>query len=1253
LKFFSLHNHLSKRSLLTGAVVLLLLSFTSAWFFHSKPSVTHQQRLLQDFINEQQEDVSHLLSDTALLRKLVLHKESREEFERLEKKEYGIFVFAETISDNQDLVFWNSHRIVPPAPDFTGPDSIYFQQLVNGYYVIHTKGVRLHGMTSNYKVYALIPVLNKYYLEADNLKPQFVHSKAAIDKIQIADSALTEFPIRSTSSQILFYIQQATYNLQNHVDPVTLLLRLLALGFLLLYLHLLTESIYKRRGPMTAVAFLVLSLIFCRLILFYYPSLFSLRQLDLFDPSIYAANNFNKSLGDLLINALFLCWIVLFAWARLGPVESLPSVFKRKGVLLAGVFGVFVLIFATFQLASLIYDLVANSKVPFEVTDFFRLNDSTIFGFIILALLSLAYYYFSRLLFRFILLAFPSLINLYLAIAVVGLLFLTVRTGDLIVLFYIPVLGWLILYTLLLSREHLIINRLRITVAGMLFWLVIFSLSIALLIMQGNREKEWRQRRAIAEKFDQVSDPSKERTLSVALAYLKKDYLKNNFPRFYNEPENTILRDSFITYNFLGYSNSYNTDFYVFGANNEPINNKDRSTYNELNNILTVQSKAVGDSGLHYYETSFDEFIYITKREAFDSGKLIGTVFIVSAPKHFQNQNNVYPVIFRQSDPNNIENSSIYSYAIYENGLLKNHSSKYSFPTKLYGDRPAAEITKKDNGDYNELWLKGGKDKLIVVAKKNDSFIESITLFSYLFCAFLFMIALLRLLIYIGRIARDLSSARFSSGLNIRSQIHVTIIFISAVSFLIIGAATISFFIQRYNRNNADRLSRTAYGTVREMEQKVESADLLTNDVINFSDSASTFLLRRYLGDIANVNGMIVNIYDLSGTLQVTSDEEIYKRGLLSAKMHPRAFYDLKNAELVQKVQKEEINQYPYQSIYIAMRNKSGVTYAYLNIPSFTSQFELQQEISNFFVTIINLNAFIFLIAGVIALFITNRITRSFSIIGDKMKAITLGKTNEEIVWTRDDEIGELVRQYNKMVHQLEQSAEALAKSEREGAWREMARQVAHEIKNPLTPMKLSIQYLQRAIQTNQPNVQLLTSNVATTLIEQIDHLSKIAADFSQFANIGHKKPEQIDLHSVIRSLVDLYSSNPAIVFQWNEIPQPLFMYADKTHMNRLFTNLLTNAVDACSEARSCYVSIHEKIEGEHAIISVTDNGEGIPAEMKSKIFTPNFTTKTSGTGLGLAMCKSIVEQAGGSIWFDTKEGEGTTFYVQLPLSQS
>jgi two-component system nitrogen regulation sensor histidine kinase NtrY len=285
-----------------------------------------------------------------------------------------------------------------------------------------------------------------------------------------------------------------------------------------------------------------------------------------------------------------------------------------------------------------------------------------------------------------------------------------------------------------------------------------------------------------------------------------------------------------------------------------------------------------------------------------------------------------------------------------------------------------------------------------------------------------------------------------------------------------------------------------------------------------------------------------------------------------------------------------------------------------------------------------------------IALFITNRITRSFSVISDKMKDVNLGRLNEAIVWNRNDEIGDLVTEYNKMVAKLGASAEALAKTEREGAWREMARQVAHEIKNPLTPMKLSIQYLQKAIDSNQPNVKELSGTVAQTLVEQIDHLSKIAADFSQFANIGNIIVEEFDMHDVLRSLLELFKSDPNIEFSWYPVARPVMVNADKTQMNRLFTNLIANAIEACKGIKA-KIEVHEQVNEGRIRISITDNGEGIDPAMQSRIFIPNFTTKSSGTGLGLAMCKSIVEQANGKIWFETQKGEGTTFHVEIPLA--
>jgi signal transduction histidine kinase len=198
--------------------------------------------------------------------------------------------------------------------------------------------------------------------------------------------------------------------------------------------------------------------------------------------------------------------------------------------------------------------------------------------------------------------------------------------------------------------------------------------------------------------------------------------------------------------------------------------------------------------------------------------------------------------------------------------------------------------------------------------------------------------------------------------------------------------------------------------------------------------------------------------------------------------------------------------------------------------------------------------------------------------------------------------------------------------------------------------MKLSLQYLQKAIENNSDNVKELTNSVARTIVEQIDHLSQIAGEFSQFANIGNPKNEIFDLNESIKLITSLYSSGDLMTITWKPSATKIMIFADKTHINRLFTNLLQNAMQAIPENKQGIITVKESVTGNFVLITITDNGNGIPVIMQSKIFTPNFTTKTSGTGLGLAMCKGIVEQNKGNIWFETKEAVGTVFYVELPL---
>ena len=1239
--------HFPKISLLLAALLLWLLSIATTIFFASRLSVGYQQKKLQAYVSAQQQDASNVLKDTALLRQLVLRTQSKEQSASLTARPYGLFLFIETLSGLDELSFWNSQKIIAPKPDFDGCDTVFFQQYLNGYYVVQKTTLTLSGMTNHVTAYVLIPVVHQYFLETENSQTRFAHDDDAIKKIKLAER-ITDFPVLNINRQPLFYLDQATVGFESNVDHLTIVLRLTALLFLLVAIHLFAETIYRKKGGISGIIFLGICLLTVRAILFFLPELFSLRKIGIFDPTIYASTLLNRSLGDLLINAILLCWFILYTWSHLGPIKKLPRFLKGKGVVVGGVAGVFVLIFVTFQLADVVHNMVVNSKISFEVTNYSNLTRYTSFSFLILALLSLCYYYFSRLLFRAIIMAFPNLVFLYFVVALVGLMFLTLLSNYRDVLFYLPVLLWLVIYTLVLTQEQSIINRFRITIAGILFWIFIFSVTLAALVMQGNRLREQQDRRVIARNLEEQTEPSREKSLSVSLRNLDNRFLLTNFNRFYKEPGNKFVRDSIANAGMTASFVTYNTSVYVFDAEDNPVNNPDGKSFFELDNIYTKQSKpTTGNSDLYFYELSFFEFMYIIKRPVYDSSQLKGTVFILAAPKLFENKA-LYPNLL--TSPNKEDATQSYIFAVYKDQKLARYTGIYSFPTILRDTEiPEGEFENRQRNDYDELWHKSTNQKVIVVARKKESLIESITLFSYLFCSFLLLVGLIRFFELGAQLAREWPKVEIFSSLNIRSQIHITIIFISILSFLIIGAATISYFQKRSQRENIEKLSRTASSTLGEIRKQLKENSFIQTGR-NFSEAAANASLREFVKEISIIHNVIVNVYDLSGNLQITSDDQIYKNGVLSKKMDPDAFFGLSLSKEIQRVQDESIGNYDYVSIYMAMQNSSHDTYAYVNIPSFSSQAVLKQEISNFLVTIINLNAFIILIAGVIALFITNRITRSFSVIGNKMKEIRLGKTNEEINWNKSDEIGELVIQYNKMVEQLEQSATALAKSEREGAWREMARQVAHEIKNPLTPMKLSIQYLQKAIQHNQPNVKELTSSVANTLIEQIDHLSKIAADFSQFANISYKRLEMIDLHNVIGSLLDLYAANPKVSVTWDPVLTEATMHADKTHMNRLFTNLLTNAVDACSEREHCMVSIAEKIVGNDILISITDNGDGIPQEMQSKIFTPNFTTKTSGTGLGLAMCKGIVEQAGGNIWFQTQVGEGTTFYVQLPL---
>ncbi len=512
----------------------------------------------------------------------------------------------------------------------------------------------------------------------------------------------------------------------------------------------------------------------------------------------------------------------------------------------------------------------------------------------------------------------------------------------------------------------------------------------------------------------------------------------------------------------------------------------------------------------------------------------------------------------------------------------------------------------------------------IVSYKKVSGLIKPISLFSFIFA----LTGLITLLLSTINTRLDKlpnhMSLKFGSRSSLKTKIQLAIIFLILFTFIVIGTITTYYFT---NLIEASQLTKN----------HEESSSILHNiesDIQNMDDEHSALqFAQTKIKEYAHIHDKTLQLYDASGRILEMPDKK-------SVSWHiPRHIIDAKTQ-----------NIYPVGNIdYIPLTLKSKQPFAFLSI-GHRDISQSSNSILDFLSTILNAYIFLFLIAGAIAITIANSITQPLSFLTEKLKKFKLGQTNEPLEWQSNDEIGTLIEDYNNLTQEVERSANILAKTQRDMAWREMAKQVAHEIKNPLTPMKLSIQYLERATQEDPEKAKPLIARISATLVEQIDNLTQIANEFSNFATMPKASNEKIILNEIVEAVHDLFRKRDDMDITMNEPLDDMVVFADRNHLVRILNNLLKNAIQAIPDGRRGNIYIELKRQNAHAIIRVSDNGIGIPDQMKDKVFTPNFTTKSSGTGLGLAISANMIESFNGRIYFDTREGEGTDFYMSIPL---
>jgi len=482
--------------------------------------------------------------------------------------------------------------------------------------------------------------------------------------------------------------------------------------------------------------------------------------------------------------------------------------------------------------------------------------------------------------------------------------------------------------------------------------------------------------------------------------------------------------------------------------------------------------------------------------------------------------------------------------------------------------------------------------------------------------------------------------------LSLRTRIFLAMMLLVLLASVLISAVAIVQYKEQSSEYHKGRLKRKENSIQKDLKTflngKYHSWEIKTENI--------PLIFKEEIYAIANIHRLQINIYDLEGGLLMSSKRAINK-DLADQCLEPAVLNGIFNTANHKYLDVHKENGQTYQSSYTFISNKNSKPIAILNLPYLENNDFLSKELQEFLKRIGFAFILVLLSAIGIAFLLSKYITKSLKSVSDKINSTRLEKRNEKIdVDGTSEEISILVNSYNSMIDDLEESAVQLAKSEREQAWREMAKQVAHEIKNPLTPMKLSIQYLEKAIKVPDADPHHLVNRISKTLIEQIENLSQIANEFSNFGTLPKGNNEKIILNEVVEVIHDLFRKRDDMDIHLEVPIDDIIVFADRSHLVRVLNNLVKNAMQAIPEEKRGKINLRLFKEQKNAIIKVSDNGSGIPDEMKEKIFTPNFTTKNSGTGLGLAISLNLLDTFNASLHFETEVGIGSDFYITIPL---
>ncbi len=1142
--------------------------------------------------------------------------------------------------ENEGIKFWSNNAI--PLDNYQAPEANSGTvKKRNGLYLYNS--IRLEN-----QVYVgYMTIKNEFRYQNKFLVNRFNDNLPSIESIFFVSQRQEEgYAIKDKEGGYLFSLVVRSETVLHHVKTSHYLISLIfAIAAVLIFIYFTFRYfsiIFKAGRYKLAIGGFLFSMLIIRLLMFWlqFPQVF--YDGYMFAPELYATSVFLPSLGDLLLNVSFVTITGYFLYYNL-QLSSINRTENKPASIIGGA-ALFIMVYLICGLSLYIIEgLVINSHLNLDVNFIFNLDIYSLVGFLIIGLIFFAFFFYSVVLCR---LARNILHTQRLFWFVCFISFAVLIAATWYYFGQKPLLWTLALAAIFVFELD---NRTKLPAKGfstLVISIFLFSIISTIALHRFNTEKDFEKRKTLALQLASEQDPVAEFLFLEIEEALFQDNQLQNLVR--NDPYNETAINNYLQHHY----------FYDFWAKYElqiTVCKPDEILLIKPANIEIPCAEFFDDYIRRFGKQSISEhFIYldnntgrnsyITKLSTFQGDEKdhfpVYHIYLEFDAKYIARDMGFPELLIDDAIDLNREQIN-YSYATYKNRMLVNEYGPfaYNMSAEVYG-LTDEEFDVFVFGNYSHVMYQKDSESIILISRPRGTLLEAVAPFSYLFITFFVLVAIFWLLV-------NRTGPKQLLRINFMRRVQYSMISILLLSALSIGGASAFFIFNIYENKNLAFLNEKTHSVLRELEHT------LANEY--YIDHTYEYYLHDVLLQYSNIFFSDINIYSVDGMLIASSRPKVFEEGLVGSKMNALAFHKMNNERHSQFIHTEHIGLLEYLSAYTPIYNRYQEKLAYLNLPYFAKQSELRNEVSYFLVAFINIYLFLVLMAVVLALFVSGYVTKPLQIIREKMARIQLGKTNEKISWNREDEIGSLVGEYNRMIDELSVSADLLARSERETAWREMARQVAHEIKNPLTPMKLSVQYLEKAWKEKVPDWDERLERFSKTMTEQIDNMATIAGEFSDFAQMPVGKNHRIDLNAFVPEAMDLYKNLEKVETRliMEESDKPMIVNADRQQLLRVFNNLIKNAIQAYDKKENAIIEVSCRREEEYYKIGIRDYGCGISEDLQHNIFNPYFTTKAKGMGLGLSMVKNIIESIDGHVRFSSQEGQGSTFEITLPAADS